>query len=57
MPCVAAVDRYEGMAQNAPAPAIDRMQPDTLIRSLPILTSLSAALLSNAARGSAVNLR
>ena len=45
------------MAQNASAPAIDRMQPDTLIRSLPILTSLSAALLSKGTRGSAVNLR
>ena len=25
------------MAQNARAPAMDRMQPDTLIRGLPIL--------------------
>ena len=45
------------MAQNASAPVMDRMQPETLIRSLPILISRSAALLSNGTRGSAVNRR
>jgi len=30
-------DRQDRMAQNARAPAMDRMQPDTLIRGLPIL--------------------
>jgi hypothetical protein len=57
MPCLAAVDRYERMAQNVSAPVIDRMQPDTLILSLAVLTSRSAALLSKGASGSAVNLR
>ena len=39
------------MAQNASAPAIDRMHPETLIRSLPILILRSVALLSNGTRG------
>ena len=34
------------MAQKARAPAMDRMEPETLIRSFPILISRSAALLS-----------
>jgi hypothetical protein len=42
------------MAQNASAPAMDRMDPDTLIRSFPILISRSAALLSNGTWGSVV---
>jgi hypothetical protein len=33
------------MAQNTSAPVIDLMQPETLIRSLLILISRSAALL------------
>jgi hypothetical protein len=33
---------------------MDRMQPEGLIRSLAILTSRSAALLSNGTRGSQV---
>jgi len=40
------------MAQNAWAPAMDRMQPETLIRSFLILISRSAALLSNGTCGS-----
>jgi hypothetical protein len=45
------------MAQNASAPFMDRMQPETLTCSLLILISRSAALLSNGTRGSAVNPR
>jgi len=47
MPCLAAVDRWEQMAQKFWAPVMDRIQPETLIRSFPILISRSAALLSN----------
>ena len=49
MPCLAAVDRWEQMAQKFWAPVMDRIQPETLIRSFPILISRSAALLSNGA--------
>ena len=51
MPCLAAVDRQERMAQKFWAPVMDRMQPETLIRSLPILISRSAALLPRSDRG------
>ena len=57
MPCLAAVDRWERMAQNASAPVRDRMQPEILIRGFPLLISRSAALLSNGTRGSVVNRR
>jgi hypothetical protein len=39
------------MAQNTSAPVIDRLQPDTLILSLPILISRAAALLPKAPAG------
>jgi hypothetical protein len=55
MPCLAAVVRQERMAQKFWAPVIDRMQPDTLIRSFPILISRSAALLPDGTRASCVN--
>jgi hypothetical protein len=42
------------MAQNASAPAMDLMDPDTLIRSLDMRISRSAALLSNGTCGSVV---
>jgi hypothetical protein len=45
------------MAEKASAPARDRMQPETLIRSLPILIARSAALLSNGTAGSLVQRR
>ena len=37
MPCLAAVDRWEQMAHKFWAPVMDRIQPETLIRSFPIL--------------------
>ncbi len=43
------------MAQNAWAPAMDRMDPETLIRSLDMRTSLSAALLPNGTDGAAIH--
>jgi len=47
MPCLAAVDRWVQMAYKFWAPVMDRIQPETLIRSFLILISRSAALLSN----------
>jgi hypothetical protein len=51
MPCLAAVDRWEQMAQKFWAPVMDRIQLETLIRSFPILISRSAAVLSNGPGG------
>ena len=40
MPCLAAVVRQERMTQNDRALAIERTDPESLIRGLPILISL-----------------
>jgi hypothetical protein len=45
VPCLAAVARYERMAQNCPAPVMLLMHPETLIRILPMRISRSAAWL------------
>ncbi len=57
MPCLAAVDKQERMAQKFWAPVMDRMHPETLIRSLPMRISRSAALLSDGTQASVVNRR
>jgi hypothetical protein len=51
MPVESVLDR------NSRGPRIERMQPETLIRSLHLRISRSLALLSNGAAGSVANLR
>lgn len=52
MPCLAAVDKWERMAQNIWAPAMDRIDPESLIRSFDMRISRSAALLPDGTRTS-----